>query len=139
MSYLLDTNIISELRRKKPNKGVLKWFEKKPASTLFLSVLTLGELRKGIESLTDSNKKIILIDWLESDLKTFFSGRILPIDEKISDKWGKLLADAGRPLPAIDSLIGSTAAAYEMTLVTRNTKDFTHLGIAVINPWELHE
>jgi predicted nucleic acid-binding protein len=139
MSYLLDTNIISELRRKKPNKGVLNWFEKKPASTLFLSVLTLGELRKGIESLTDKTKRVALIDWLESDLKTFFSGRVLPIDEKVTDKWGKLLANAGRPLPAIDSLIGSTAAIHEMTLVTRNTKDFIHLGIDVVNPWDLNE
>lgn len=139
MSYLLDTNIISELRRKKPNAGVLNWFEKKPASTLFLSVLTLGELRKGIECLTDVNKKVALLDWLESDLANFFSGRILPIDQKISDRWGRLLANAGRPIPAIDSLIGSTAAHHEMTLVTRNTKDFIHLGIDVVNPWDLNE
>lgn len=135
MSYLLDTNLVSELRRKAPNPGVLAWMQQRPASTLFLSVLTLGELRKGVEGLADAQRKLMLNDWLESDLPTFFTGRILAIDADVSDLWGRMMAAAGRPLPAIDSLIAATAARHDLSLVTRNVRDFEGLGIALINPW----
>lgn len=135
MSYLLDTNVLSELRRKTPNAGVVAWFSRRPASTLFLSVLTLGQLRKGVEGVSDADRRMALLDWLEADLPNFFTGRILPIDTHIADRWGRIVAAAGRPLPAIDSLIGATAIHHGLSLVTRNVRDFSDLGVDVINPW----
>lgn len=137
MSYLIDTNVLSELRRKTPDTGVVHWFSKRPATTLFLSVLTLGELRKGIEGVADVNRKMALLDWLDVDLPNYFAGRILTIDATVADRWGRLVAAAGRPLPAIDSLIGATAAHYGLSLVTRNAKDFTDMGLDIINPWTI--
>ncbi len=135
MSYLVDTNVLSELRRKLPNAGVVEWFSKRPPTTLHISVLTLGEIRKGIDSLTDGARKFELLDWLETELPAYFTGRILPIDAPVADRWGRLVAVAGRPLPAIDSLLAATALAHDMTLVTRNAKDFTGLSVQIINPW----
>jgi len=135
VSYLLDTNVLSELRRKSPNSGVVEWFAKRPATTLYLSVLTLGELRKGVDGLTDTARRASLLDWLETDLPAYFTGRILPIDVHVADRWGRILAVPGRTLPAIDSLIGATAAHYGLSLVTRNIKDFSGFGLDVINPW----
>lgn len=135
MSYLLDTNVLSELRRKTPNAGVVGWFSRRPASTLFLSVLTLGELRKGVEGVVDADRRVALLDWLEVELPAFFTGRVLPVDNHVADRWGRLLAAAGRPLPAIDSLIGATAAHHGLSLVTRNVRDYADLGLDVINPW----
>lgn len=135
MSYLLDTNVLSELRCKTPNAGVVAWFSRRPASTLFLSVLTLGQLRKGVEGVSDADRRMALLDWLEADLPNFFTGRILPIDTHIADRWGRIVAAAGRPLPAIDSLIGATAIHHGLSLVTRNVRDFSDLGVDVINPW----
>ncbi len=133
MSYLLDTNVVSELRRKLPNPGVVSWFLHRPASTLFLSVLTLGEFRKGIESAPDAARRMALSDWLETELPSFFAGRILNLDAPIADRWGRLFAAAGRP--AIDSLLAATAAPHGLSLVTRNARDLEGLGIEVINPW----
>jgi predicted nucleic acid-binding protein len=135
LSYLIDTNVLSELRRKKPNPGVVAWFEERPATTLYVSVLTLGEIRKGIEALDSSKRKLRLLDWLETELPAFFSGRILPIDEEVADRWGRLLAVAGRPLPAIDSLLAATALTHGLTLVTRNLGDFPHPDLEIIDPW----
>lgn len=135
MSYLLDTNVLSELRRKTPDAGVVEWFSRRPASTLYLSVLTLGELRKGIEGVAEAERRMALTDWLETDLPGFFAGRILPIDVQVADRWGRLVAAAGRPLPALDSLLGATAAQHGLSMVTRNTRDFADLGLDVINPW----
>ena len=135
MSYLLDTNVLSELRRKTPDPGVSAWFAKRPAASLYLSVLTLGELRKGIDSLADAKRRLKLVDWLETELPLFFAGRILAIDQGVADHWGRLLAVAGRPLPAIDSLLGATAIHHGLTMVTRNSKDFENLGLDVLNPW----
>ncbi|WP_291982210.1 type II toxin-antitoxin system VapC family toxin [Candidatus Accumulibacter sp. ACC005] len=135
MSYLLDTNVLSELRRKRPNVGVVEWCARRPAATLFLSVLTFGELRKGVEGLAASDRRSALLDWLEEELPTFFSGRILPVDSHVADCWGRLMAAAGRPIPAIDSLIGATAAQHRLRLVTRNVRDYADLGLEVINPW----
>lgn len=135
MSYLLDTNVLSELRRKSPDETVVEWFARRPPSTLYLSVLTLGELRKGIEGVADSKRRMSLNDWLESDLPAFFVGRILPVDAQVAERWGRLLATAGRPLPAIDSLLGATAAQHGLSIVTRNGKDFADMGLDIINPW----
>lgn len=135
MSYLLDTNVLSELCRKRPNVGVVEWCEQRPASTLFLSVLTQGELRKGVQTLIALERRTALLDWLEVELPTFFSGRILPVDSHVADCWGRLMAEAGRPIPAIDSLIGATAVQHGLRLVTRNVRDFADLGLEVVNPW----
>ena len=136
MSYLIDTNVISELRRKAPNVGVVNWFAKRPSKTLFLSVLTLGELRKGIEKLEELERKTSLLDWLEVDLPNFFAGRILTVDIHVADRWGKMAAVAGRPVLAIDSLLAATAAQHDLCLVTRNSKDFQCFGLDIINPWK---
>ena len=135
MSYLLDTNVLSELRRKTPDAAVLEWFARRPASTLYLSVLTFGELRKGIEGVLDAKRRMALTDWLETDLPAFFAGRILPVDAQVADRWGRLLSAAGRPMPAIDSLLAASAAQHGLSMVTRNSRDFADLGLDVINPW----
>ena len=136
MSYLIDTNVLSELRRKEPNPCVVAWFEERPATTLYVSVLTLGEIRKGIEALGKSKRKLKLLDWFETELPAFFSGRVLPIDKEVADRWGRLLAAARRPFPAIDSLLAATALTHGLALVTRNVNDFPHPDLEIINSWE---
>lgn len=131
----MDTNVLSELRRKAPNPAVLQWFTNRPASTLYLSVLTLGEIRKGVEAISEVDRRQLLVDWLETELSAFFIGRILSVDVAVADRWGRLVAAAGRPLPAIDSLLAATALEHDLVLVTRNTKDFESLGVSLINPW----
>ena len=118
-----------------PDAKVVAWVNSRPTTSLYLSVLTLGELRKGIDGLVDSKRRLKLVDWLETDLPLFFAGRILTIDEGVADHWGRLLAAAGRTIPAIDSLLGATAAHHGLTMVTRNSKDFKNLGLDVLNPW----
>lgn len=135
MSYLIDTNVISELRRKEANASVVAWFADRPATSLYLSVLTLGEMRKGIESLPNGKKRLALRDWLETELPAFFAGRILPIGATVVDTWGRLLARREKPAPAIDSLIAATALHHELTLVTRNVADFRFPRLEVVNPW----
>lgn len=135
MSYLIDTNVLSELRRKSPDPGVVAWFSQRPPTTLHLSVLTLGEIRKGIEGVGDEVRKQSLIDWLETDLPTFFTGRILDVNGAVAGRWGRLVAATGRPLPTIDSLLAATALEHDLVLVTRNTKDFAGLPVEVFNPW----
>lgn len=135
MSYLIDTNVLSELRRKVPDPAVVNWFSQRPAGTLYLSVLTLGEIRKGIEALADLARRLVLLDWLETGLPAFFSGRILPFDAAVADRWGRMVAMAGRPLPAIDSLLAATAARHDFILVTRNLRDVQGLGVQTLDPW----
>ena len=135
MSYLIDTHALSELRRKEPDANVVAWFAQRPPVTLYLSVLTLGEIRKGVEGAADTARRQALTDWLETDLPLFFTGRILGVDGAVADRWGRLVAAAGRPLPAIDSLLAATALAHDLVLVTRNTKDFAGLPVQVFNPW----
>ena len=136
MSYLLDTNVLSELRRKQPKPGVVAWLQARPAQALFLSVLTLGEIRKGIEGLPDATRRQAIADWLEVELPRYFEGRLLPLDAHTADRWGRLMVHAGRPLPAIDGLLAATALQHDLTLVTRNTRDFAGLGLRLLNPWE---
>lgn len=135
MSYLIDTNVLSELRRRDPDVNVVRRMADRPATTLYLSVLTLGELRKGVEGLPEGDRKRRLLDWLEVELPTFFAGRILPVDATVAERWGRLLAQAGRSLPAIDSLLAATALAHGLTLVTRNLRDFQHPDLTVLDPW----
>jgi predicted nucleic acid-binding protein len=135
MSYLLDTNIVSETIRKNPNRSVLTWFDQVPGEALFISVLTLGEIRKGIEALSDRGRREKLRLWLEHELPAWFEGRALPVDLAVADRWGRLLAEAGRPLPTIDSLLAATALHHELRLVTRNARDFDYPGLEVIDPF----
>jgi predicted nucleic acid-binding protein len=140
VSYLIDTNVLSELRRKQPDTRVVDWFAERAPQSLFLSVLTLGEIRKGIarlnDSQTDAARRQSLDDWLEQDLPTFFLGRVLGVDAGVADLWGRMQALAGRPLPAIDSLLAATALQHKLTMVTRNVKDFADMGVELINPWD---
>ena len=136
MSYLIDTNVISELVRPKPDAAVLDWFASTPDDALFLSVLTLGEIRKGVEKLPEPQRREKLRLWLEHDLRDWFGTRILSIGPDVADHWGRLLAQAGRPVPAVHSLLAATALHHDLRLVTRNTKDFDYTGLEVINPWE---
>ena len=135
MSYLLDTNIVSETVRRNPNKAVIAWLDQLPGEALYVSVLTIGESRKGIEALTDRRRREKLRLWLEHELPTWFEERVLPIDLAVADRWGRLLAEIRRPVPAIDSLLAATALYYELRLVTRNSADFEYPGLEVINPF----
>jgi toxin FitB len=135
--FLLDTNIISELVRPRPAPEVRDWVAATDESLLFLSVLTLGEIRKGVTSLRDETRRAVLEVWLASDLALRFAGRILVIDEAVADRWGRLSAQTGpkRPLPVIGGLLAATALHHNLTLVTRNTKDVVATGVPMINPW----
>lgn len=134
--YLLDTNVVSETIRPKPEKTVINWLSSIDMHHLFLSVLTLGEVRKGVEKLTDPLRKQKIIQWLEIDLVKNFHGRLISIDEKVSDKWGYI--SSLNQTPAIDSLIAASAIVHNYKLVTRNSKDFKNIpGLELINPWEL--
>ncbi|TVR16930.1 MAG: type II toxin-antitoxin system VapC family toxin [Balneolaceae bacterium] len=138
MSYLIDTCCISELVKKKPNPNVVKWFADQDELSMFLSVITFGELRKGIEKLPDSKKKKELNRWVKEDLKHRFKNRILNINIEEVNKWGEILAAAeksGKPLSVIDSLIAATAQVHDLSVVTRNTQDMEGAGVELINPW----
>jgi predicted nucleic acid-binding protein len=136
MSYLIDTNVLSELVRPTPNKNVLRWFENVPDESLYISVLTLGEIRKGIEKISDKSKREKLRIWLEHEIPNWFGTHILSIDIKIADRWGKMLSQLNQPAAAIDSLIAATALQHDLSLVTRNVTDFNFPTLDVINPWD---
>ncbi|MDH4164150.1 MAG: type II toxin-antitoxin system VapC family toxin [Nitrospirota bacterium] len=135
MSYLLDTNVVSETIRRTPNKTALAWLEQLPAESVFVSVLTLGEIRKGIEAVADRKRREKLRLWLDHELPRWFEGRVLPVDLAVADRWGRLLAEACRPVPTIDSLLAATALHHDLALVTRNARDFYYPGLEVINPF----
>lgn len=137
--FLLDTNCISELVHVKPEPRVLEWMEAADEGLLYLSVLTLGEIRKGLAGLPQSKRRTHLEAWLEVELQARFSGRILPIDAAVADRWGVLAADAkrkGKALSTIDALLAATALHYNLTLVSRNVSDFANTQVPVLNPWE---
>lgn len=137
--YLLDTNCISELVRIKPEPGVMTWMEATDETLLYLSVLTLGEIRKGLAGLPQSKQRTHLETWLEVELRARFAGRILPIDAPVADRWGLLAAGAkraGRTLSIIDGLLAATALHYNLTVVSRNVSDFAHVQVQVLNPWK---
>jgi len=138
MKYLMDTCVISELIKKKPNKNVISWASSKSEENLYLSVLTIGEIQKGISKLAESKKKDELQSWITIDLRDRFSGRILDVDLEIAKKWGELQGNAekqGQVLPAIDALIVATAICHGLTVVTRNIEDMQQSGARLYNPW----
>jgi predicted nucleic acid-binding protein len=134
MSYLLDTNVISEIRRGR-DRNVAAWAGEVTDPELHLSVLTLGEIRKGIERLRrrDPKQAEVFTTWLE-ELRSRFADRILPVDARVADQWGRLNAPAERK--AIDSLIAATALVHRLTVATRNTADFLDCGVPLLNPWQ---
>jgi toxin FitB len=137
--FLLDTNCISELVRPTPEPRVLEWMEAADEMMLYLSVLTMGEIRKGLAGLAQGKRRTLLETWLEVELQARFSGRIVPIDAAIANRWGQLAADAkrvGKPLSIIDGLLAATALHHNLTVVSRNTGDFTNTHVQVLNPWE---
>ena len=138
MKYLLDTCVISEIIRPKPSSKITKWIKKEDESNFFLSVLTIGELHKGIEKLAKSKRKRELHSWVDNDLKERFWSRIIDIDVQIAMVWGKIQGMAesiGRPMPAIDSLIAATGITHNLTVVTRNISDMKESGVSLFNPW----
>lgn len=139
MSYLLDTCVLSELIKPKPSASVAAWIESCDEQALFLSVITVGELEKGIARLPDSAKRAKLEQWVRRDLVQRFQDRILPIDVAVAARWGSLSGTAevrGRPLPVIDSLIAATSLHHDLVVVTRNTEDFERCGARCLDPWE---
>jgi toxin FitB len=136
--FLLDTNVISELVKPRPETSVTAWVEDTDESLLYLSVLTLGEIRRGIAALPQSRRRATLEAWLDKDLRARFEDRILVIDPEVADRWGLLTAAArnsGIVLPVIDGLLAATALEHNLTLVTRDTGQIPSMGVAVFNPW----
>ena len=138
MTYLLDTCLVSELVVKQPNPDVTRWFELQSPKTLFLSVITMGEIAKGVCKLVPSKRKENLQRWLDEELPNQFAERILGIDLQTMRIWGDLVGELeqkGRPLPVMDSLIAATALQHSLSLVTRNENDFAGTTVTIVNPW----
>ena len=136
--FLLDTNVISELVRPRPDARVAQWFELSEEESLFLSVLTIGEIRKGIATVADPSRKRLLGAWLVDDLLPRFEERILLIDQVVAERWGTIagsLAARGVLLPVVDGLLAATALHYNLTLVTRNIRDVSATGVLALDPW----
>jgi len=139
LKYLLDTCVISELIKPEKDTNVVEWMQNKEENSLFISVLTIGEIHKGIAKLPDSPKKQSIQEWVNDDLKKRFAGRIIEITEEIATSWGKIQGKAekeGKKMPVLDSLIAATAIKNNLTVVTRNIKDIENSGCQSINPWE---
>jgi toxin FitB len=137
--FLLDTNCISELVSSRPEPLIVDWLQATDEGLLYLSVLTLGEIRKGVALLSQGKRRTRLETWLEVELQARFSGRILPIDGVVADRWGVLAAESkrkGKPLAVIDGLIAATALEYNLTVVSRNAGDFANTQVSVLNPWK---
>lgn len=135
---LLDTNVISEWVKPAPDPQVRRWATLQDPRQLYLSVLTIGELQKGIVRLPASARRARLESWLEQDLMDWFSGRILPVDEPAARIWGEWEAQAersGRPVGAVDALLAATARRWELRLATRNLRDFERFDLDLVNPW----
>ncbi len=138
MKYLLDTCVISELIKQEPNQKVVQWISNIEEARLFISVLTIGELHKGIEKLPENRKKSTLHKWLTYDLKKRFKNRIIDFDIQTATTWGKVQAKSellGKTLPAIDGLIAATGLFHDLVVVTRNIKDMKVSGVDLLNPW----
>ena len=136
--YLVDTNVLSELTKPTP-KPEVEEFLRNSKDRIFVSVFTIGEIRKGIAAMPMSNKRAQLEDWLDSEIMPWFGERVLPVTLAIAEKWGELAAQlkaVGRPRPVVDSVLGATALAHGLILVTRNVKDYSDMNVTVFNPWD---
>ena len=139
MNYLLDTNVVSEWIKPRPDSGVVDWLAQIDEDAVFLSVVTFAELRHGIERLPASKRRKQLDEWLRGELPLRFEQRILQVDGAVADEWGRLVArhdTLGRPIHAMDALIAATAQVHALTLVTRNASDFEASVKSVVNPWK---
>lgn len=139
MDYLLDTNAISEWVKPRPDPGVVRWFDHVDEDRTYLSVITLGELRKGIDRLADGRRRQRLDHWLTTELPERFTHRILPIDAATADHWGHLLArteTAGATIHSTDALIAATALTHQLQIVTRNVAHFQPAGVNILSPWQ---
>jgi len=139
MKALLDTCVISELVSKQPNPKVIEFVDSLDPEDVYLSVITIGEIVKGIKKLSKSRRKTDLQTWLKDDLLVRFEGNVVALDTDVLIEWGALTArleSAGKTMPAIDSLIAATALAKKMILVTRNVSDFAETTVDILNPWE---
>jgi len=137
--FLLDTNIPSELIRTRPDPRVRNWVYAKDEQSLYLSVVSIGELRRGLVLLPAGKRRTELVRWFENDLVPRFHGRILPVTHTIADRWGVLDGQCqlkGTPLNTADGMIAATALEHGLTLVTRNVEDFAGLGVVLLNPWD---
>lgn len=135
---LLDTCVISEQTRRQPSEQVRLWLDRQPPESLHLSVISIAEIRQGIQRLESSERSLDYTTWLDEDVLPAFAGRILPIDLDIAQYWGDIRGRGlreGRPLPLVDSMIAATAAVHGMSIVTRNVKDFEQYGVRIMNPW----
>lgn len=138
MSFLLDTNVVSEGARPRPDPGVMDWLASADEAKLFLSVVSLAELRHGVERLDGGRRKSALDLWLSDQLPARFEDRLLAVDAGTADQWGRVVARAqaaGRPIGAMDAFLAATAEHHQLTLVTRNLSDFEATGIRLFNPW----
>ena len=138
MNYLLDTCVISELIKARPTRGVVEWVRSINETSMFISVLTLGEIHKGINKLRASKKRNTLQEWVSKDLCQRFDGRIIPISMEIARIWGEIQGNAekkGEKMPVIDSLIAASAIAHDCTVVTRNVADIEKTAVPIHNPW----
>ena len=139
MKYLLDTCVIAELVKKEPHPSVIRWMDTGDESKMYLSVLTLGEIIKGINKLPKGDRREKLQSWVTNDLVQRFGSRLLEIDAEISMAWGTMLGEAerlGEKLPVVDSLIAASANVHDLIVVTRNVKDMERCRTKVFNPWE---
>jgi predicted nucleic acid-binding protein len=138
--YLLDTNVPSEFSRDRPEARVVQWLKPQPVTTLFISVLTIGEIRKGLAVMPAGRRHTQLETWFHTELLTWFRDRVLPVTHGIADRWGFLDGQCqlkGTPLNIADGLIAATALEHGLTIVTRNEKDFANVGGTIFNPWKL--
>jgi predicted nucleic acid-binding protein len=137
VSFLLDTNAISEWQKPRPNPGLTAWTNSAEEEKLFLSVVTLAEVRYGVERMAIGGRRRRYERWLEHELPLRFEGRILPVSQRIADAWGRIVArcaSEGKPISAIDGFLAATAEVHDLTLVTRNVEHFTVLK-SLLNPW----
>ena len=138
MNFLLDTNVLSEPMKARPNAGLLAWLAEADEDSVFISVVTITELRYGIERLATGRRRDRLDGWLRKDLRARFEGRILPVDLEIADTCGRLVARSeslGRPIKPRDAFIAATAEVHALTLVTRNASDFEATVRTIVRPW----
>jgi predicted nucleic acid-binding protein len=138
VSFLLDTNVVSEWTKPQPNAGVTQWLDEVEEDSVFLSVVTFAELRQGVERLAPGARRKQLDTWLRSELPLRFEGRIAPVDGAVADEWGRVVARCevrGKSIAAMDALIAATAVVHDFTLVTRNVSDFKFALKSVLNPW----